>query len=84
MDGDTTVFLLIKMQKTKDHVVSSANWHINTKFFAPKAQDLLRKRLWKRMWKDHKSQRNGKLAVRLYLLEMSEKLHLWSLINVAS
>lgn len=60
----------IQMQRTKYHVVPHPNWYFYDTFPSPKNWDHCGGGSEKIM-----SQRNRKLAVREYLLEMLEKLH---------
>lgn len=68
----------IQMQRTKYHVVPHPNWYFYDTFPSPKNWDHCGGGSEKIM-----SQRNRKLAVREYLLEMLEKLHPWISLNIA-
>ena len=59
-----------KLQRIRDHVVPSPRWYIDNTAPAHKAHGSLQKKGWKIC----KSWRKGIFAVRLCLLEMSEKL----------
>jgi hypothetical protein len=66
--------LLKKNHRIVNNVVHSSNWYIYNTTLAPKVHGFL--------WKDYKNSRNRNVAMRLSLLKMREKLHLWNLIHM--
>lgn len=72
--------ITITVQRARDHVMYSPNWLIDNATTALEAQGTQ----WKSRQEDSKKPKKQEFAVRLCLLERSEKLHPWCLNNMLS